>query len=135
MEPTELFLRGAWKSIPSEDDVSWVERVAAFEATSQPLGDYGPIVKEMLNKGVSAYSIARFAKIVGYETVFGLCYHLEDPNASYEGFPEKDDEIAWGLFQIDPESDEPTEPIRGLHETILSMDPSGREMRPKDACS
>jgi hypothetical protein len=131
MKPTEVFARGAWQFVPSEDDISWVERVAALDASNQPLGDYGPIVKDMLTKGVSAEAIARFAKIVGYETVFGLCYHLEDPIASYEGFPEEDEEIAWGLFQINPETDEPIEGLSCIHEVMLRMDPSGREMRPK----
>jgi hypothetical protein len=31
---------------------------------------------------------------------FGLCYHLGDPIASYEGFNDGAPEIAWGLFRV-----------------------------------
>ena len=131
MDPIEIFARGAWTFIPDDADVSWVERVAALEGSDAPLGDYGPLVKDMLAKGVAPEAIARFAKIVGYETAFGLCYHLGDPNASYEGFPDADQRISWALFQTDPDTDAPTDVMCGVHEVMLSMDPSGLEMRPK----
>jgi hypothetical protein len=37
------------------------------------------------------------------------------------------------LFLVDEETDTPTAPLAVLHESMLSLDPSGREMRPKDA--
>lgn len=126
-----LFLRGIWAGvIRGDDDPSWVDRVAARPATDQPLGDFGPIIGRMLEAGISATDIARFAKIIGYETAFGFCYHLTDPNASYEGFDDDAEDIAWCLFEIDVDSEEPVRPIIGLHEEILGLDPSGNEMRP-----
>jgi hypothetical protein len=74
MIPEEAFVRGAWMSIPSEDDVSWLRRIAKLPLTSQPLGDYGALIRRLLECGVSEYEIARFAKIVGYETAFGITY-------------------------------------------------------------
>ena len=100
MSPEEDFVRGVWMTVPSEDDTAWIKRVAALPRTDQPLGDYGALVKRMLECGISEYEIARFAKIVGYETAFGITYLLEDP-------------------------------LAGAHELMLSMDPSGREMRPR----
>ena len=132
MQPIEVFDRGVWKLVPSQDDVSWVHRIAASRTTSAPLGDFGSLVGDMLEKGVSAESIARFAKIIGYETAFQLCYHLEDPSASYQGFSDPE-EIAWGLFRVNPDTNEPLEPMCGIHEIILGMDPSGCEIRPKNA--
>lgn len=131
--PTEVFLRGVWRRIiPSVADLSWVQRTASLPAEDGPLGDVGPIVRKMLDGGVSEADIARFAQIIGYETALGLCYHVEDPIASYEGIPTNaDDEIAWGLFLVDPTTGEPCDPLGGLCESILSMDPSGREMRPQ----
>ncbi len=130
-DPTEVFLRGVWRSmIPRTDDLGWVERVAALPLEpDRPLGDFGALVRRMLDAGLGAHEIARFAQIIGYETAFGLCCHLEDPIASYEGFPDDGEERSWGLFVVD-RSGEPTTPLAGLHESILSMDPSGREMRP-----
>ena len=131
-EPIELFARGVWKKIPSENDVTWVERLSKEQLSNQPLGDFGTIINEMIEKGVSKETIARFAKLVGYETAFGLCYHLEDPVASYEGFPKTNEQITWGLFRVDPDTNEPIEGLNGIHEVLLGLVPSGREMRPKN---
>lgn len=132
MDATEIFLRGVWKAIPDEDNLSWVEQLAKSEIKDTPLGDFGSLLKEMIDKGVSPYSIARFAKIIGYETAFGICYHLDDPIASYEGFADNVEELSWGLFLVDEETYEPTESLHSLHETLLSLDPSGREMHPQN---
>jgi len=131
MNNEEIFLRGVWKHIPDETETKWIERLSKEELTSQPMGDFGVILKEMLSKGVRAETIARLMKIAAYETAFGIMYHLEDPNASYEGFSEEKERISWGVFIVDKETGGPIEPLKGLHETILSMDPTGREMRPE----
>lgn len=131
MSPEEVFARGVWMTVPNEDDVSWLRRVAELPLTDRPLGDYGVLVKRMLESGVSEYEIARFAKIVGYETAFSIAYLLNDPSA---GFPatSNPEHVSWGLYQVDEETGQPTRPLVGTHELMLSMDPSGREMRPSD---
>ena len=132
MDSEDIFLRGIWKLIPDEESTEWVKRVANMPGTNAPLGDFGPIVKDMLDKGVSTEEIARFARIIGYETAFNICYHLEDPNASYEGFDDSEQtRIQWELYKINAETEEPIERLTGLHESLLMMDPSGREMAPK----
>jgi hypothetical protein len=89
------------------------------------------LVKKLLDAGITAREIARLAKLIGYQTAFGILYHLEDPHASYEGFPPEREQLDWRLFLFDPASRKPGAPLRALHESLLSMDPSGREMRPK----
>jgi hypothetical protein len=131
MDINEFFVRGVWSCIPDQNDCSWIERMAAQKGTDKPLGDFGPIVREMIEKGVSPKTIARFAKIIGYETAFSVCYHLGDPNASYESYPNAEEGICWSLFRVNSETGEPIEPICGVHELILSLDPDGREMRPE----
>lgn len=128
MNSGEVFVRGIWRFIPSEDDTSWVDEVAATSSSSGPLGDYGTLVRKMLNAGLPAQDIARFARIVGYEVAFGICYHLGDPQASYEGFAETAPEFVWDLYEV--EDGEPTSPIACVHELLLGADPSGREMSP-----
>lgn len=126
----EIFVRGVWAgTIPDTEDTSWVERLAAQEGDDGPLGDYGPLVRRMLDLGLTAHEIARFARIVGYEVAFGICYHLADPIASYERFDDED-EIAWDLYRVDPDTDEPLEQMWGMHEILLTSDPTGQEMRP-----
>jgi len=132
MKPEEIFLRGVWYLIPDEENVSWVENVAKQPSDNAPLGDYSAIVREMLEKGISAETIARFAKIVGYETAFGICGHLEESSASYEQVPAIDDEeLYWNLFLMDEETETPVTRMHGMNEMILSMDPTGRGMEPK----
>ncbi len=130
MTPEQVFVRSVWMNVPSEDDVSWVKRVAALPATDGPLGDYGALVRRMLESGLSEYEIARFAKIVGYETAFGIAYLLEDPAAGFAATSNPED-VSWRLYRIDSATEQPVEPVVGPHELMLSMDPSGREMRPK----
>lgn len=133
MDFIKSFAAGVWACIPDQEDASWVHRVAGIAGSDKPLGDFGPIIKEMVDKGVSPETIARFAKIIGYETAFSMCYLLEDPQASIDAYSEAEGDIAWGLFRTDPESDAPIEPMGGVHEVLLSMDPSGNEMRPKNS--
>lgn len=117
-------------NVPSEDDVSWVRRVAELPLTDEPLGDYGALVRRMLACGLSEYEIARFAKITGYETAFGIAYLLGDPAAGFTA-PSNPEAISWGLYQVDENTQRPIQPLVGPHELMLSMDPSGREMRPR----
>src|SRR5262245_50207107 len=131
MTPKQIFLRGVWTKVPDEATVSWIRRAAKEPLSDRPLGDMGPLVKKMLDAGITAREIARFAKLIGYETAFGIMYLLEDPRASYEGFPPEPEKLLWRLYLIDPESKEPGKLLRALHESLLSLDPSGREMRPK----
>ncbi len=128
-DPAEVFVRGVWTLIPDTADTSWVDRLATRAGDDRPLGDYGPLVRRFLEAGLSTQEVARFARIVGYEVAFGLCYHLDDPVASYEGFDDES-EVAWGLYEIDPRSDDVVEPIVCVYERLLSADPTGEEMRP-----
>ena len=130
MTPEEVFVRGAWTTIPSEDDSSWVTRIAALPATNQPLGDFGVLVRRMLECGVSEYEIARFAKIIGYETAFGISYLLDDPSAGFTATSNPEG-VSWKLYQVDAATEQPIRPLMGLYELMLSRDPSGREMRSK----
>lgn len=130
MTPEQVFVRGVWMNVPSEDDVSWVRRVAELPLTDEPLGDYGVIVRRMLECGLSEYEIARFAKIVGYETAFGIAYLLDDPAAGFTA-TSNPEHVSWRLYEVDEDAERPTQPLAGSHEVMLSMDPSGREMRPR----
>jgi hypothetical protein len=60
------------------------------------------------------------------ELLFQFCYLLEDPGAVE---PEVAD-VQWALVQTD-EAGNVLGQLTGLHESVLAMDPTGREMRPK----
>jgi hypothetical protein len=57
-----------------------------------------------------------------------ICYLLEDP-AELE---QEVEDVAWVLVQVDAHGNV-LAPIGGLHESVLEMDPTGREMRPRPA--
>jgi hypothetical protein len=71
----------------------------------QPFGDTGPAIARMLAAGASKSDLALVLRYVAYGAVFDTLYCIEDPDV------DKND-------------------LEGLHEYLLSADPSGREGRP-----
>lgn len=128
-ELRRLFLRGVWRAIPDASDSSWVDRIAKIPYANKPLGDIGSLARKMLEAGLSADEIARFARIIGYETAGDLLYLIADSHDAQVGLAQPVD-VSWGLFVTDPETGQPTDELALLHEDILSADPTGDEMRP-----
>jgi hypothetical protein len=126
-----VFLRQAWRrSVIREGDDTWIDDVTANAARNpgEPCTGAGPALERALAAGVTREDLTEIVRVMQYSTLFDLCYLLEDPGdleLELEGF-------CWGLYQLD-ENNEPTEPIVGLHESALSLDPTGREMRPPPA--
>ena len=83
-----------------DEDGQWVIRVADQPGSHEPLGDYGPIVRSILDASVSADAVARLARVIAYGAAFTTLYALDG------------------------------DPCPGGHESLLSADPKGREMRP-----
>lgn len=126
-----VFLRQAWSNIVDEEDDSWIDRFAsqADAASDEPLGAVGPALMRMLEAGVARSDIVDLVRAMQYEMLFALCEQVADPSV-VDFLDENMPEVAWGLFQLDEEGN-PTTSIDGLHEEALSMDPTGREMRPR----
>ena len=61
-----------------------------------------------------------------YELLFSLCYLLEDLGTLEPEVAE----LSWRLVRTNPAGDV-IGTVDGLHESVLSLDPSGREMRPR----
>lgn len=61
-----------------------------------------------------------------WRLLFRLCYLLDDP-----GLDEPElEHVAWRLFELDVD-EQPARPMVCLYESVLGMDPTGREMCPK----
>jgi len=129
VDASEAFVRGVWCLIPDEDDTSWVRAGAELPGTDAPLGDYGPLLRKMLDAGISERDIARFARVMAYQTAFNLCYHLGDPASSYEGPGAPPAKWEWELYEV--RAGKPVDPMSCVHELLLTADPTGREMRPR----
>jgi hypothetical protein len=122
-----LFLRQAWSNVTDDGATKWIDyqRKQAERAPDAPFSGMGHALDRAVKAGVSADDLTEIVRCAQAELLFQLCYMLED-----NGLPEPELEgLGWGLFQTD-ESGQPIGPIYGLHESVLSMDPTGREMCP-----
>ena len=85
-------MRDYWSSLANDDS-----------ARHQAFGEVGPIVKRLLSIGVTSEELSRIARMVAYESVFGVLDMICDSGA------------------------ESIDELQGLHESLLSADPSGKE--------
>ena len=88
----------------------------------------GAALNRAVAAGLSRQDLSQIARGAQAEFLCQLSYMLED-----NGLTEPELEgIGWGLFQTDEEGNA-LAPIYSLHESVLDVDPTGREMRPKNA--
>jgi hypothetical protein len=124
-----LFLRQAWRMVVSEDSgPAWIDNhvAAAERAPEAPFAGAGLALKALRARGATDAELSGLVRAMQAELLSGLCYLLEDPR-----FEDQEVEnVAWGLFATNDEED-PTEPVFGLHESVLETDPTGREVRPR----
>jgi hypothetical protein len=82
----------------------------------------------MLAKGVRRRAIVDLVRVFQYSALYHACSILDGSHV--EDVPITD----WTLHQVDEEGKD-VAIIQGLHEVLLGMDPTGREMRPRGASS
>jgi hypothetical protein len=125
-----LFLRQAWRSIIPDDDIDWIEREidSATQKPQAPGSELGLALAKLKNAGVDPRDLTVIARNVQWQLLHSICYQLSDPSIQEEELQH----VAWRLFEID-EQGGIGRPIEGLHESVLETDPTGREMRPKNA--
>ncbi|MGH2662106.1 MAG: hypothetical protein ACRDH8_04750 [Actinomycetota bacterium] len=132
-----LFLRLAWRAVVAEDDTSWIDhhRDRAARHPNAPLAGAGLALERLLAAGADPRDLTDVVRGLQYETLFDVCdvldsrhHHLEE-----EFGPELAEELfdaGWTLIEIDQEGRHGRE-FGMLHEGVLSMDPTRREMRPR----
>lgn len=125
-----LFLKLAWQTVISPNDSSWIEAEIGEAAASSPRMSTGAILARMRAKGILDDEIIELVRQMQYRTMFGLLELLEDPRTDSLGSPIAA-EITWALCQIHPDGQTVVGVIDGMHEDALTMDPTGREMRPQ----
>ncbi len=106
----------------------WISNtVAASERDPRaPFSDAGLALKRLLGNGAQPEDISIVARAVAYEAVFG-CLELIDKRRS----PHAEDACpGWRLVEVGRDGKLTGRELGGLHESLLSMDPSGREGRP-----
>ena len=90
-----------------------------------PCAQAGRALAEMLAKGVSREAIVDLVRVFQFSALYHACSILD--GARVEDVPIQD----WSLVQTD-QTGQRIALIQGLHEVLLSLDPTGREMRPRD---
>ena len=124
-----LFLRQAWSYVLPEEATGWVDYdiLEAERNPAAPFSGMAAALKRAVAAGVEQEDLTQIARGVQAELLSQLCYMLED-----NGLTEPELKgVGWGLFETD-EDGNPGEPIYSLHESVLEVDPTGREMRPRD---
>jgi hypothetical protein len=107
----EEFLAALWRDqINSYMRESWIDNVIreSERRSDAPFADYGSVLKRLLDLGASRRDLSLLARAISYETTFSALYALNDPGVEHND-------------------------IEGLHESLLSADPSGMEGRPGSA--
>ncbi len=129
-----LFLQQLWPGIIDGYAASteWIDRFIT-QTTADPTGsfaDAGHAMKRMVAAGVPTTDIAQVMRFAAYEAVFGVLSFIDDGFVqNIEG--EEVEGRGWALVETDAEGELTGRTLDGLHESLLSMDPSGREGRPK----
>lgn len=123
-----VFLREAWKAVVGPDDLGWIDRLIASSKRrpNDPCAGIGPALERLLAAGADRNDLQEVVRVMQYELLFSLCYLLEDPGTLEPEVAE----LSWRLVRTNPAGDV-IGTVDGLHESVLSLDPSGREMRPR----
>jgi hypothetical protein len=121
------FAKALWNGVIQEDD-KWIDQEIEWAKSHprSPCAQSGSALEEMLAKGVSRQAITDLVRVFQYSVLYHACLILD--GSRVEDVPITE----WTLHQVD-ENGKPIAIIQGLHEVLLSMDPTGREMYPRGA--
>jgi hypothetical protein len=86
----------------------------------------GLALKTLRSLGAGDHEITDIVRGMQAELLFQLCNLLDEGGDSESEVLG----VQWGLVQVGA-GGRPLEPIGSLHESVLEMDPTGREMRPR----
>ncbi len=120
-----LLLNQLWVSVidSRRDDAGrWIDDMLDVGDRPAAFSDGAAALRRILDAGARREDVALLARALAYETTFSVLYGLNG------GLPDPDVDDLWELieddFQLEGSSAE------GLHESLLSADPSGREGMP-----
>jgi len=131
-----LFLKKAWSLVMEEQDDSWIDRSIKSwrDHPNAPFSGQGRALDHMLTSGVERSAIVDIVRAAQVEMIHGICYQMSDPSLSGDEQKLLGD-IGWALVTTNDDYEPTSEVIDGLHESILELDPTGREMRPRPTSS
>ncbi|MET8835100.1 hypothetical protein ABZV78_14455 [Micromonospora sp. NPDC004540] len=80
-----------------------------------------PAARRAVEAGASQGDLTQLARAVAYETVFAMLYHLGADEEASDQLP------SWALAEITPTGEATGRHLDGLHEDLLTLDPSDRD--------
>lgn len=121
-----LLLRGLWECAIAEDDrwqKQWYRESPVAKA-----------IERLLSCGIDPADLTDVVRAMQVETLFNVCQLLDNPAHGIEALQEKITEnIEWRVAEYDGERGQVgSRAILDIHESFHSMDPTGREGRPRD---
>jgi hypothetical protein len=125
-----LFLKEAWAEIQDPDDSAWID--AEIGNTNRwpkaPYAGMGVALSRCLELGVSRQDLTDISRCLRAQMIFSIGYLL---SRGPRQVPTELEDVTWGLFQVDDDGKPFGPQIDALHESVLDMDPTGLEMRPR----
>jgi hypothetical protein len=123
-----LFLRSAWKCVIDENNYEWIDEEIKVSSLrpNDPCAGIGLALQRLLKRGVEKQDINDVVRVKQYELLFRLLYMIDDPG---DLEPELG-ETRWVLDEVNKDGERTGRIVQGMYESALSMDPTGREMRP-----
>jgi hypothetical protein len=102
---------------------TWVENTLADEHDpTAAFGDSARALRRILDAGAAPSDVGLLARGIAYDTAFSVLYGLDG------GLNEPNVDDLWDL--LDMEIEELLVALNGLHESLLTGDPSGRDGQP-----
>jgi len=126
-----VFLRAAWQHVVSEDDITWMDEEIRYSENhpNDPCAGAGLALKRLLAVGANRQDITDVVRVKQYGMMVALCYLLDNPGKLE---PELGN-MGWALYEKDKNGENTGRLVNMLHESALEMDPTGREMRPRNS--
>jgi hypothetical protein len=111
-----------------QDDDHWIDQEVerAKDGPNDPCAQIGPALQEMLSKDVSRRAIVDLTRVIQYGLLSRVVSVID--GSRVEDVPIRN----WKLYQTDEEG-YPVAAIHGLRDMLPRLDPTGREMRPRDS--
>lgn len=124
-----IFLKHAWDFVVSEEDFSWIQNEInnSRRYPGNPYSGIGIALEKCLEKGAKKSHLTEIARGLQAEMIFNIARIIDTPEIPLDSSL---DDVEWGLFQVDKEGKPIGRKIHGLYESVLTFDPTGREMRP-----
>jgi hypothetical protein len=113
---------------PCRDDLAWIDNLIqdARRDPKGPFADAGQALERILAAGAKPRDVGLLARFLAYEAAFSVIHTLD-----YGYDPEREDELpGWALVERDESGQVTGREIDALHESLLEIDPTGREGRP-----